>query len=70
MTAIRQLDKAIAIPITTGAGLTALTNARSDQLSDLQALYNAQTLAVKTKIIENGQDALRPALPSPFPHLG
>ena len=49
--AIKQLDKAIALPITTGGALTTLQNARATQLSDLQALYNAQSAAVKTKII-------------------
>jgi hypothetical protein len=50
--AIRQLDKAIALPITTGATLTALNTSRTSQLSALQTFYNSQTVGVRQKIVD------------------
>jgi hypothetical protein len=50
--AIRQLDKAIALPITTGGTLTALTSSRATQLSALQTFYNAQSTVVRQKIVD------------------
>ena len=49
--ALKQLDKAIELPITTGANLTALQTARTNQLAALQTFYNNQTAQVRQKIV-------------------